>query len=198
MTPSDLPKRRLHRCSRTLLSDESVSRRLLLLPLLAPSRPRNSPRTFFKCTDSSPLFSSRSMVQAIHSLGTENPEMVHAELWCACLEVNSGHSSLEPCIISACTSHLGRARRIPHDEIISGPICHHYITHIRLKIPASAHYKRRSASLREHSQLIRTAVSRFCGECCQLNRVPKTLVAGHLTMPRLLRQFLLYRRHKCK
>ena len=104
LTPSGLPNRRLHRCSRTLLSDESVSKRLLLP--LAPSRARNSPRTFFKCTDSSPLFSSRSIVQAIHSLGTEKPEIVHAELWCACLEVNSGHSSPAPelCIISICKS----------------------------------------------------------------------------------------------
>ena len=123
VTPSDLPKRRLHRCSRTLLSDESVSKRLLLLllPPLAPSRPRNSPRTFFKCTDSSPLFSSRSIVQAMHSLGTENPEMVHAELWCACLEVNSGHSSLEPWTFfisaslagSACISVIADARAEP-------------------------------------------------------------------------------------
>lgn len=148
LTPSGLPNRRLHRCSRTLLSDESVSKRLLLL--LAPSRPRNSPRTFFKCTDSSPLFSSRSMVQAIHSLGTEKPEMVHAELWCACLEVNSGHSSPAPesCIISwqnpwqkqiPVRSRTDVRAEWRRDHMIRRAnydvtITLYYITHIRLKI----------------------------------------------------------------
>ena len=84
------------------------------------------------------------------------------------LLLNRGHSSSLHLWLCMHIRDRGRARRtrtiwMTSTNYYPVPICHHYITHIRLKIPVSAHYKRRSESRREHSQLIRTAVSRFCG-----------------------------------
>ena len=95
-SPAPSPNSWKHKCSSTLLSEDRVWKRVLRLP--SPRRARSSPSTFFTCTASSPLFSSRSVAHATHSCGTEKPGTVHTALWCACLAVNRGHCSSATCL----------------------------------------------------------------------------------------------------